>query len=118
MSDKSMRKKTKRDREIERITKEQKRKRSQFKDEINNSSDFKFKPNIPKRNAHIKFNRINPASVPELLLEESDKLEDEELIQREQAAKKIADARKKSVGIAYNKGAYQPIFDPKELGRK
>lgn len=92
--------------------------RQAFHKSINNSREFKFNATIPKRNEHIKFGKINPATVPELLLAECKIIEDEELRERERKAKEISDARKKSVGIAYNKGAYQPIFDPKELGRK
>lgn len=118
MYEKTYRRKSKKDKATEEIVRQRRKERNEYYKSITNSGEFKFKPNIPKRNEHIKFGRINPATVPELLLSETTFIEDEELREREKEAKKIADARKKSVGIAYNKGAYQPIFDPKELGRK
>lgn len=118
MSEKLFRRKSKKDKEAELLAKRQRKERNAYKESVSNSGQFVFKPNIPKRNEHIKFNRLNPATIPELLLAETTFIEDEELRERERKAKEISDARKKSVGIAYNKGAYQPIFDPKELGRK
>lgn len=118
MTEKLYRRKSKKDKEAEALARQQRRERKAYQDSVSNSGQFAFKPNIPKRNEHIRFNRLNPAVIPELLLAETTFIEDEELREREMEARKIAEARKKSVGIAYNKGAYQPIFDPKELGRK
>lgn len=48
-------------------------------------------------------------------------IDDPEMQEREEAARKIAKKREKSVAPLYNKGAYQLITDPsqvKDLGRK